>query len=168
MPRDLDYSVEPARSQDKEWIRQLITQHWGAEFVLSRGQIHHPDQLAGFLAVDGAERIGLITYQIQGDECEVVSLNSLRPGFGIGTALLNTVKNVALQAGCRRIFLITTNDNLEALGFYQRRGLELVAVYRNALAETRRLKPNIPMIGLNEIPLRDELELELTLSGSEL
>jgi N-acetylglutamate synthase-like GNAT family acetyltransferase len=164
MPQALDYSIEAIQLKDKDWIRQLITQRWGADFVVSRSQIHRPDELPGFLAIDGTERIGLITYYIEGDECEIVSLVSLRPGFGIGTELMNTVANTAVQAGCRRLFLITTNDNLDALGFYQRRGLELVAVYRNALAETRRLKPQLPMIGLNKIPLRDELELELILS----
>lgn len=64
---------------------------------------------------------------------------------------------------CKRIFLITTNDNLHALGFYQRRGFELVSINRNALSETRKLKPNLPLTGMNNIPLWDEIELEMVL-----
>ena len=47
--------------------------------------------------------------------------------------------------------------------FYQKRGFVLVAVHRNALAESRRLKPEIPLIGIDDIPLRDEIELEMEL-----
>ena len=36
-----------------------------------------------------------------------------------------------------------------------------MAVHPNALARSRELKPSIPEIGLDGIPLRDELELEL-------
>lgn len=58
-----------------------------------------------------------------------------------------------------------TDDNLHALRFYQNRGFVLVAVYRNALEISRQLKPEIPLIGKNGIPLRDEIELEYTLSN---
>ncbi len=77
--------------------------------------------------------------------------------------LIEAVKQAAVSAGCRRLWLITTNDNLHALRFYQKRGFRLVAVYPNALEESRRLKPEIPLVGLDGIPLRDELELELAL-----
>jgi len=70
---------------------------------------------------------------------------------------------MAMNAECRRLWLITTNDNLRALGFYQKRGMTLVAVYRNAMEAARRLKPQIPMIGQNGIPLKDEIELEMVL-----
>jgi ribosomal protein S18 acetylase RimI-like enzyme len=161
MPQAFDFSIEAIQPNDKEWIRQFIANRWGAEFVISRGKIHHPDALPGFLAFCGTERIGLCTYQIERYACEIVTLDSLHPGIGIGTALLATVQHVAIENRCRRLWLITTNDNLEALGFYQRRSFSLVAVYPNAMTETRRLKPNLPMIGLNGIPLRDELELEI-------
>jgi len=77
--------------------------------------------------------------------------------------MLEAVAAVAREEGCRRVWLITTNDNLRALRFYQRRGFHLVAMHPNALARSRELKPSIPEIGLDGIPLRDELELELSL-----
>jgi DNA-3-methyladenine glycosylase I len=89
-----------------------------------------------------------------------VTLNSLREGIGIGTALLDAVREAARKSGCRRTWLITTNDNLHALRFYQKRGWRLTALHRNALDESRRLKPVIPEIGIDGIPLRDEIELE--------
>jgi hypothetical protein len=61
------------------------------------------------------------------------------------------------------LWLITTNDDLRALGFYQKRGMSLVMVYRNAMDLARKLKPQIPLVGLNCIPFRDEIELEMVL-----
>ncbi len=84
--------------------------------------------------------------------------------MGIGTALIDAVTKVALQAGCWRVWLITTNDNLHALGFYQKRGFVLVALYRNAIEASRKLKPQIPLVGNDGLPIRDELELESLLA----
>ena len=110
-----------------------------------------------------AEIGGLITYHIAGDQCEIVTLDSLVEGIGIGTALIEAVKQTVLAIGCKRLWLITTNDNLHALGFYQKRGFRLVAVHRNALEQSRKLKPEIPMMGLGGIPIWDEIEIEMWL-----
>ena len=88
-------------------------------------------------------------------------LHSLEPGFGVGTALLDGAACEARRHGCRRARLITTNDNVEAIRFYQSRGWEWVAFHRDALAASRRLKPEIPEIGAHGIPIRHELEFEL-------
>jgi GNAT superfamily N-acetyltransferase len=156
--------IVPITDAEREWVYAFITEHWGGELMVSRGRHFYPAANPGFLAIaEDGERVGLITYEILGDGCEVTSLDSLRPGIGIGTLLLNAAIDAAWQAGCRRLFLITTNDNLDALAFYQKRGLRLCSLYPNAMEETRRLKPAIPEIGMNGIPLRDELELELLL-----
>ena len=57
----------------------------------------------------------------------------------------------------------STNDNTAVLRFYQRAGWDLVGFHRNALAQSRVLKPSIPQMGLDSIPIRHELELELPL-----
>ncbi len=54
-------------------------------------------------------------------------------------------------------------DNMNALRFYQKRRFRLIAVFPNALEESRKLKPEIPLTGIDGIPLRDEIELELIL-----
>lgn len=77
--------------------------------------------------------------------------------------MVDAVAQEATRRGCTRLFLSTANDNLRALGFYQRRGFELVTVRRGAVTESRKRKPGIPLIGDNEIPIRDEIELELRL-----
>lgn len=150
--------------QDRAWLAQFASERWGASSVVSRGISYELSLLPGFIAEEQGKCMGVVTYQSRGQACEVVSIDSLRPGQGVGTHLLNAVKDIALQMGCTRLWLITTNDNLNALRFYQKWGLVLVAVHRNALAQSRMLKPEIPLVGDYGIPLRDEIELEMQLS----
>ena len=149
--------------EDLPRLREYWRKHWGDDFVVAHGVIYRPEALDGFLALEDDEWLGEITYSVSGDECEIVSLDSLREEHGIGTKLMDAAVDEARTRSCRRVFLITTNDNLHALGFYQRRGFELVRIHRHALDETRKLKPGIPLIGMNHIPLRDEIELEMIL-----
>jgi GNAT superfamily N-acetyltransferase len=145
-------------------LRQFWNEQWGGEFIVTHGTIHHPQDVEGFVVDDQGDWAGLIAFKIANDECEVISLDGLQEGQGIGTMLLRKVIEEARSRKCRRVFLITTNDNLYALGFYQRRDFEIVAVHRGAVNETRKIKPSIPVIGANHIPLRDEIELELILN----
>ena len=131
--------------------------------MMTRGTIHRPEQLEGFVVEDGRDWVGLLTFVIQNDECEVTSLDSLREGQSIGSKLIVQAIEEARARGCKRLFLITTNDNLNALGFYQRRGFEIASIYRGAVNESRKTKPGIPLVGYNNIPLRDEIELEIVL-----
>ena len=144
-------------------LRQFWIEHWGGEIMITRGHIYRPEQLEGFVIEDGAEWIGLLTFIIKDDELEITSLDSLRERQGIGSLLLDRALGEARARGCRRLFLITTNDNLNALGFYQKRGFELVAIHRGAIDESRKIKPSISLMGMNNIPLRDEIELEIKL-----
>jgi len=146
-------------------LRQFWIEHWGDEIMITRGAIYRPKQLEGFVIEDGYEWIGLLTFIITNNECEVTSLDSLREGQGIGSTLLETIQKEAQARGCKRLFLITTNDNLNALGFYQKRGFEIVRFYHDAINASRKLKPSIPLIGMNNIPLKDEIELEMSLRG---
>jgi GNAT superfamily N-acetyltransferase len=155
-------TVRPLGPGDREWARARLTELWD-EIVVSRGRVYDPTALPGFVAEEGGEPVGLLTYRVDGGDCEVVTINAFPKGAGAGTALLQAVAGTAREAGCARVWLITTNDNLRALRFYQRRGFRLAALHRDALQRSRELKPSIPEIGLDGIPLRDELELELRL-----
>jgi ribosomal protein S18 acetylase RimI-like enzyme len=157
------YKIIPLSEKHRRWADDLIEKRWGSVKVVTRGRVHDTSLLPGFVAVSGGEPVGLATYDIAGDECEMVSLDSLAEGIGIGTALVRAVEGVARSSGCRRLWLITTNDNLAAVGFYQKRGLHIAAIHLDALEESRRLKPEIPLTGIDGIPIRDEIELELVL-----
>jgi GNAT superfamily N-acetyltransferase len=103
--------------------------------------------------------IGVLTYDPRPTECELVAIVAAVHGNGIGSALLAGLRERVLD---RRIWVVTTNDNLDALRFYQRRGFRLRALRVGAVDEARRtIKPTIPEVGAYGIPLRDELELVL-------
>ena len=144
-------------------LRQFWIEHWGGEEMIARGNIYRSEQLEGFVIEEDEEWIGLLTFLVKDGECEVISLDSLHQGQGLGSRLIDQVIQEARRQGCRRLFLITTNDNLNALGFYQRRGFEIAAVYRGAVNESRKRKPGIPLVGYDNIPLRDEIEVEMSL-----
>lgn len=160
--RSLVRPVEPA---DRSWILALLHEHWSGEEVVSRGRLHRPADLPGFVALIAGDPHGLATYEIREGECELVTLNSLAPRLGLGRRLVDAVREAAAAAGCRRLWLVTSNDNTEALAFYQRIGFHLAALHRGALAESRALKPAIPETGRLGIPIRDEIELELEFKG---
>lgn len=161
-----EFSIRPVTSADRAWVRAFITERWHAPVVSAHGELFHPEDLPGFLAEAGGERLGLATYRVDGRGCEIVTLDSARQGSGVGTALVAAVREVAVARGCERLWLITTNDNLDALRFYQRRGFRLAALHRGAVDAARRLKPSIPAEGAYGIPLHDEIELEMTLADA--
>ena len=157
------FQIIPVSRDDKAWITSLLNEWWASPLEVSRGKIHLADELPGFIAVYDGMPAGLVTYEIVGDQCEIVTINSLVENLGIGTALIDAVRAVAENSHCRRLWVITTNDNTAALRFYQKRGFSLVAVHRNAIEKSRELKPEIPLTGNDDIPLRDEIELEIVL-----
>lgn len=160
-------TIRGAVPEDRGWITGLVDEHLGGRPVVSPSGEHDPGDLPGLIAVQGHERVGLLNYAVAGRDCEVVTLASLRSGIGIGTALIKVVRRIAVRRGCRRLWLVTTNDNLRALRFYQRRGFRIVAVHRNAMEHVRRRKPDVPGVGLHGIPLRDMIELDMRLEKSE-
>lgn len=132
--------------------------------MAAHGVLFYPADHPGFMAVQQGKAVGLVTYVVVADACEITLIDSGMPHVGIGTALVEAVTRAATQAGCTRVWLVTTNDNVEALRFYQRRGFVLVDLRPNAVEAARALKPEIPLIGRYGIPLRDELYLEMSLT----
>lgn len=160
------FSVRALSNADKPLVRQWMIDHWGAELMIAHGEQLYPAEYPGFVAESGSDVVGLVTYTLRGNQCEILSLDSAAEGQGIGSALIEAVRKVAVDAGVRRLWLITTNDNINALRFYQKRGFELVKVHRHAVDESRKIKPSIPLLGEFGIPLRDEIELEILLGGN--
>lgn len=149
----------------RETITAFIQQQWYTTTMIIRGKEIDMTQVEGFYVKEDGDLIGLITYLVYGDTLEITSLNSLRENRGIGTQLLETVVEEAQKRGCRRVVLITTNDNIRAIQFYQKRGFDMANLFRNALEVSRKLKPEIPLIGDNGIPLRHEIEFERVLTA---
>ena len=148
-------------------IDQKIHKEFVAGFrnpiVVSRGKLHHIHTLPGYIAMkDGAVK-GLVTYRIENNECEIVSLDSKEENQGVGTSFIHLVMNDSREAGCKRIWLVTTNENIKAIRFYQKRGFDMKCIYRNAVEEARKFKPEIPLYSEEGIPVRHEIEFEMIL-----
>jgi ribosomal protein S18 acetylase RimI-like enzyme len=146
-------------------MRSVIFESWGDELIVGRGISRRVGDLRALVALgERGERVGVATFDVDGDAAELVTLDALRSGAGVGRALVDGVAAAARAAGARRLIVMTTNDNLRALRFYQRYGFRLVALRPEAVDEARRLvKPSIPSVGEDGIPIRDEIDLELDL-----
>jgi ribosomal protein S18 acetylase RimI-like enzyme len=156
--------VRPLRDDERAWALGVLRESWGTEITIySDGREFRPAELPGFVAEAGGERAGFVTYAIEGETCELVTLNALQTGRGVGGALVDAVADAARASGCARLHLVTTNDNLPALRLYQRRGFSLVALNAGAIDAMRARKPEISPTGHAGIPIRDELELERAL-----
>jgi len=128
--------------------------------MITKGKIHSMDKLPGFVVLVNGEIKGLITYNIEGEYCEIVSLDSLVEKQGLGTKLIQSVIEKAKEEDCKKIWLITTNDNTRAIRFYQKRDFIMVGIHINAIEKSRKIKPEIPLKGCDGIPILHEIEFE--------
>jgi len=156
--------IHPLSPGDQGWIEEFYQERWGSKRVVSRGNLYTVSKLPGFAAWDGKKHAGLLTYHISGENLEIVTMDSLEPNQGVGSVLIEEILKFAISKNLRRVWLITTNDNTPALHFYQKRGFSLVTIYKDAVRISRELKPEIPLVGLDGIPIRDEIELEFLLT----
>ena len=160
-----------ARAADREWIRALVADHFASPRVVSRGRPHHVDDLAGLVAWLDDERVGVLLWRDEEPDGpvdsgrEVVVISASRPGTGAGSTLLDAAAERAAAAGHRRLWLVTTNDNERAQAVYERRGWVRVAVHVGAVAESRKLKPEIPETNADGVPIRDEVEYAFDLTA---
>ena len=154
--------VRVASAADREWVESFLAEHNSLRVARSgelERSLDHPMLVA---ETDDGQPTGLLTYIERGRECEILTVHAVRQWSGAGSALIAAIRDLAASHGCRRLWVVTTNDNVDALRFYQRRGFRLAAVRPGAVDEARRgLKPEIPEVGDYGIPLRDELELEI-------
>jgi GNAT superfamily N-acetyltransferase len=156
-PRDV--AIRPVENSDRPTVEWLTTQLWGAPEVAVHDGVFHPAGLPGFIAERAGGIAGLVTFEVREDLLEIVTINALNLYQGIGTLLIEAVRAEAKRLGCHQVTLTTTNDNIGALRFYQRRGFRLAAIRPGAVDRSRQRKPEIPRTGDFGIPLRDEIDL---------
>lgn len=134
---------------------------WGARHVARRGAVVDALRQPALVAERDDAIVGLLTYAVDDRDCELLTLHAGEHRRGVGSALLARLHDVAARAGCARLWVVATNDALDALRFYQRRGFVLADLRAGAADRARRqLKPDIPPAGGHGIAIRDELELE--------
>lgn len=148
--------IIPIIDEHRHWLADMLRGEWGGPLMVSAGRLFDASACEGFLAVEDGETLGYALYEAQGERCELTVLGSFREGRGVASRLIDAVKAAARARGCRRLWLSTTNDNAHAMRFYLHRGFALIDVIPYALNDARALKPQIPPIGMDEIPLLHE------------
>jgi GNAT superfamily N-acetyltransferase len=160
-------TVRPLGDDDRAWARRFIRDRWGGS-VVGHGVVFRPATLPGLILIDERGNPGaLLTYAVDADACEIVTIDAVVEGRGYGSHLLEAVARVAREAGCSRLSLITTNDNERAIGFYLAHGFEVVEIREGAIEASRKLKPSIPLVNEHGVPITDEIEMERRLSSGD-
>jgi len=154
--------IKPIDDTSRDWAREAFLKWWTVSYVISNEKRLYFDDMPGFVAFLDSEPAGLLTYNIIGSEFEVATINSAVPNRGIGRALMAAAADEAKKRQCTKIWLTTTNANINALRFYQRVGMRVGAWRIGEMEEARRLKPEIPL-EQDGIPIRDEVVMELSL-----
>ncbi len=147
--------------EDASWITEE-SKALGGPVVACNGSLvdlrAHPARIA---VRDGA-RAGFAVHA-KGSQVELLAIRALIPGQGVGTALVEDLVAIAKDEGARSIAVETTNDNLDALRFYQRRGFHLTDCRIGGFADVRRLKGldrDVPYLGVGGVEIRDIFRLE--------
>jgi GNAT superfamily N-acetyltransferase len=153
------HGVRRATGDDAAWLAAVFRERWGGTTMLVHGEELDLTALPAFVY---GEHAGVAVVRF-GEPAELVLLHALVPGRGVGTALLDAVAAMLRERGTRALVATTTNDNLEALRFYQRHGFRLRALRAGAVDAARERKPAIPRVADNGIPISDELDLECRL-----
>lgn len=154
---------ERISSLNRNLVDEFIKQHWYTTTMIIRGKEIDMTKTEGFYFSKEEDIIGLITYMVYDNILEITSLDSIQENRGIGSKLVDAVIQEANDRKLQKIVLITTNDNINAIRFYQKRGFDMVRLFHNALDISRKMKPEIPLIGENSIPLRHEIEFEFSI-----
>ena len=151
------------READRAEVAEFIERHWGSKISMSRGKAFYPHKEQGFVERRDGAMVGLLTYHLDEEGMEVLTLNSTLEGEGIGSSLMLNAIEAARKKGCRKIWLATTNDRLRVIDFYQRLGFRMTAINLGVVDEARKIKPQIPFVGERGIPIHDEVVMELAI-----
>lgn len=150
--------IRPITPDDSQWIKEIMDASWGGLPLIIRGKKYYPKD--GIVAENEGGVAGFLFYEIQNADCEIMVFEIFDKFKGTGTIMLNKLFEIAKHRKCKRVYLMTTNDNLDALRFYQRRGFTICGIHLDSMKISRKMKPAIGMIGNYDIPMRDEIDLE--------
>jgi ASC-1-like (ASCH) protein len=155
-----DLYIRKAKKNDEATIKNLKVSHWGGEPLIIHGKPYFPSNLDGLFICSKNEILGFLFYDKQPAYYEIIVFEVFQKFQGLGTFLMNEFMSIVKKEGGKKIEVMTTNDNLDALRFYQRRGFTISRIDINQLETTRALKKSCGRIGDFGIPCRDEIILE--------
>jgi ribosomal protein S18 acetylase RimI-like enzyme len=148
----------------KEKVERIVDETYSGMKIAVHRELFYFRDLPCLIALSEEQEIlGYCYYRFSNNECEIMNIEALKKNVGVGSALIIAVKEIANAQNCNRLYLTTTNDNTNAFRFYQRRGFTMCAVRWNELDYSRKLIPEIPLIGDDDIPALHEIEFEMAL-----
>jgi GNAT superfamily N-acetyltransferase len=154
----VDAEIRPATDGeiDANWC-----EFTGGPPVIGALRDYMPSDVEGLIWRDPATgRRGLVSWWIDGERGEIASVHAEPPGSGTGTRIMDVAEEELRRRGVKTVIVATTNDNVRALNFYQKRGYRLVRLQLEAMDRVRAAKPSVPLTGRDSVPLRDMWELE--------
>ncbi|WP_239984830.1 GNAT family N-acetyltransferase [Sporolactobacillus pectinivorans] len=155
----MSFFIHLIEDDDKDRVSELMRKRWGDQIMVVHDEKFDLTEMPGFVALEKKKIVGLLTYNQNGSSMEILSLDSFKENQGIGSALLSAAIRLAEEKNVARLHLTTTNDNLGALGFYQKRGFTLTALRLEVVNRARKEKPSIPLKSSNGIAIEHEIEL---------
>ncbi len=156
----MNIKIRKINSKEQTWLKETMTREWGGEPLLIRGVKFYPSSMESLIAVEGEKIMGFMTYEIRSPICEIIAFEVYEKFNGLGTLMLEEMKKFAQSQNCTKLYLMTTNDNLDALRFYQKRGFQISGIHLDSVKNSRKLKPTISEFGDYGIAVRDEIDLE--------
>ena len=156
-----NYQIRPIDAALREKVQPILDKTWGSPYLAINGKLWDSRTMPGFAAINGEDALGYLLYEFHDCVCEIMVLESVAQNIGVASALIGQVKRTAKSSGVGRVIVQTSNDNTHAFRFYQRRGFTIREMRLGAMDAARQLKPSIPLIGEEGIPLRDEIEFEI-------
>jgi hypothetical protein len=81
-------SISLAEFADAAWISGFLRERWRTTIVVVHGEIIDAAALPALIAEN---RQGLATYRLHGRDAELVTLDAVPAGAGIGTALIEAL-----------------------------------------------------------------------------
>jgi ribosomal protein S18 acetylase RimI-like enzyme len=157
---EIEIKVEESKPEN---IHEFIQAYWGSDIVVANNRVYKASELEGFSAFAKGYLAGLLSYSVHKNILNIISLNSIRESIGIGSKLIEHTIKFAMENNMKYIRLFTTNDNTNALKFYQKRGFDIKKVRINQIEKSRKIKPQIPLTGFDDIKIKHEIELEYIL-----
>lgn len=161
----MDVRIKKIEDSDRKWLSDVLIKEWGSVDIAVSGTLRNASIMDGFIAEADAEKLGVLTFEIGGNQLEIVTLNSFKERLGVGTKLLQAAVEEARRKNLESVAVTTTNNNLNALSFYQKRSFVISRVRLDAIKNMRKVKPEIPHVDQAGIPIRDEICLVLPISG---
>ena len=154
--------VREAAEADARATLELFHRDFRRTQVLAFGEMMDLAVLPAVVAEMKGEIAGALAYRLLPDVLQIVALatDPMWQRSGVGGYLVAEVELMARRRGLGRVIFCTTNDNLPALYFYQRRDYRITELVAGALLP--HIKPAFAC-GFAGIPVRDEIRLEKVL-----